>query len=100
MVATKTSAQHPPLYEQDYHAWVLDEARRLRDGYLSQLDREHLAEELESLGRAQYWELVNRLRVLLAYLPKWQYQPALRCRSWEIAIIEQRGSLDEGWLPA
>lgn len=83
------------LYESDYYSWSLDQAAKLRAGRFDQLDLEHLAEEIESLGRAQYWELVSRLRILLAHLLKWQYQPALRCRSWEITIIEQRDSLDD-----
>lgn len=86
-------SQDRPLYERDFYSWSLDQADKLRAGRYHELDREHLAEEIESLGRAQYWELVSRLRVLLAHLLKWQYQPALRCRSWEITLIEQRDSI-------
>lgn len=41
------------LYEQDWYAWTLKNAELLRQGYLGEVDREHLAEQLESMGRGQ-----------------------------------------------
>jgi len=40
----------------------------LRRGELSQVDAVHLAEELESMGKSEKREFVNRLAVLLAHL--------------------------------
>lgn len=89
------AAEATALYETDFHAWTQREADKLRAGRLSELDREHLAEEIESLGKAQYSELVSRLRVLLQHLLKWQYQPERRGRSWQLTIQTQRIELED-----
>ena len=57
------------------------------------MDLDHLAEEIESMGVSERHQLQSRLRVLLAHLLKWQFQPAFRSRSWEATIEEQRLSL-------
>ena len=49
------------------------------------LDWTHLVEELEDLSKRQRRELLNRLRVLLMHLLKWQYQSTelpYRGQSW------------------
>ena len=78
------------LYEQDFYAWTLKNAALLREGPLETLDREHLAEELESMGRGEKRELMNRLVLLLAHLLKWQAQTNRRSRSWQLTLKEQR----------
>ena len=80
-------------YELDFHAWTTEQATLLRAGRLSDLDREHIAEEIEALGRGERLELTSRLSVLLLHLLKWSHQPALRGRSWELTIKEQRRQL-------
>lgn len=80
----------PNLYEQDFHAWTQEQAVLLRQGKLTQLDIENLIEEIESLGRQERRELVNRLVVLLHHLLKWEFQPEHRSRSWEATIKIQR----------
>ena len=54
---------------------------------------EHIAEEIEALGRGERQELTSRFSVLLLHLLKWSHQPALRGRSWELTIKEQRRQL-------
>ena len=51
---------------------------------------EHIAEEIESMGRSEQQQLENRLIVLLLYLLKWQFQPNFRGNSWRLSIKEQR----------
>lgn len=82
-------------YEKDFYAWTNDQARLLRAGKLSEIDIEHIAEELESLGRSEKRELVNRLAILLAHLLKWQLQPERRGKSWVATIDEQRRRLED-----
>ncbi len=77
-------------YELDFHAWASEQATLLRAGRLSDIDMEHIAEEIEALGRGERHELTSRLSVLLLHLLKWSYQPELRGRSWELTIKEQR----------
>ena len=39
-------------YEQDFYAWAMQTAQALRGGRLSEADLEHVAEELEVMGRS------------------------------------------------
>jgi len=80
-------------YEQDFYAWTQAQAALLRVGRLAELDLEHLAEEIESMGARDRRELINRLTLLLAHLLKWQYQPERRSTSWRLTINEQRRQL-------
>ena len=81
------------LYEQDFYAWANEQAALLRTGNLSAADIEHIAEEIESMGKTEKRELVNRLAVLLLHLLKWQFQPERRGASWEGTIRVQRRDL-------
>ncbi|MDZ5649798.1 DUF29 domain-containing protein [Nitrospirillum sp. BR 11828] len=81
------------LYEQDFYAWANEQAALLRSGQVSAADIEHIAEEIESMGKAEKRELANRLVVLLLHLLKWQYQPVRRGSSWEATIRVQRRDL-------
>lgn len=82
------------LYDSDFYAWANEQAALLRAGKLSAADIEHIAEEIESMGRSEKRELVNRLAVLLMHLLKWLYQPERRSASWEGTIIVQRRALE------
>ena len=82
-------------YNRDFYAWTTEQAALLRAGRLSEADVENIAEEIESMGRSERRELVNRLTVLLTHLLKWQAQPALRGNSWRLTIVEQRARLNE-----
>jgi predicted DNA-binding ribbon-helix-helix protein len=77
-------------YERDFYSWLREQARLLREGRVEALDRDNLAEEIESLGREQFNKLVSALRVLMLHMLKWDHQPALRSRSWVLSIEEQR----------
>ncbi len=81
------------LYDRDFYAWANEQAGLLRDGRLSEADIEHIAEEIESLGKSEKRELVSRLTVLLAHMLKWRFQPVLRGKSRDLTIEEQRNQL-------
>jgi hypothetical protein len=81
-------------YEADFYAWANEQALLLRAGRLEVLDIGNIAEELESMGRSEKRELVNRLIVLLAHLLKWRFQPERRSRNWRATITIQRDDLD------
>ena len=72
--------------------WAEEQARYLREGRLSELDIEHLADEIEDVGRSEKRELASRMAVLLAHLLKWRLQPEKRSRSWRTIIADQRRS--------
>jgi len=77
-------------YDLDVIAWANEQARLLRSGLFSQLDIEHLAEEIEDVGKSEQRELESRMAVLLAHLIKWQFQPDRRGSSWRITLADQR----------
>jgi len=77
-------------YETDIVAWAKEQARLLRAGRFDLLDIEHIAEEIEDVGKSEQRELANRMAVLLAHLLKWQYQPERQGNSWARTIREQR----------
>lgn len=81
------------LYDRDFYQWALKNAELMRQGKLSEIDVENIAEELESMGKSQKREFVSRLRALLMHLLKWQYQPDRKGESWKKTIIEQRDEL-------
>lgn len=81
-------------YESDFCAWSREQARLLRSGRFSQLDIQHLAEEIEDLGKRERRALESRLAVLLGHLLKWRYQPDYPDRkSWRATINTQRRSI-------
>jgi hypothetical protein len=64
------------LYEQDFYAWARRNAALLRAGRIAEADCEHLAEEIEDMGKAQRHTLRSHLRQLIVHLLKLQYSPA------------------------
>jgi len=80
-------------YENDIVAWANEQAYLLRSGKLSALDIEHIAEEIEDVGKSEQRELASRMAVLIAHLLKWQYQPERQSRSWQRTIKEQRKAI-------
>ena len=83
-----------PFYDQDLYAWAMHTAQLVRQRRFSELDIEHLVEELESMGKSELRALESRLVVLLTHLLKWQYQPQQRNKSWQRTLIEQRKRID------
>jgi len=83
------------LYEEDFYAWLMENVQLLRQRRLAEIDVNNIAEELESMGRSERRELINRLALLFAHLLKWQYQPQKRSPSWKYTIREQRRAVLE-----
>jgi hypothetical protein len=83
------------LYEKDFYEWTQKNAQLLREGRLSEVDRDNLIEELETMGRSEKRAFVNHLAVLIAHLLKWERQSVLRSKSWRYTIREQRTQVEE-----
>lgn len=81
-------------YHQDFHAWAIQSAALIRQGRLSELDLEHIAEELESMGASDRRELLNRLQILVMHLLKYQFQPERQGKSWKLTIVHQRTAIE------
>jgi hypothetical protein len=62
-------------YNEDIIAWANEQARYIRNKQFDLLDLEHIAEEIEDVGKGEQRELASRIVVLLCHLLKWYYQP-------------------------
>jgi hypothetical protein len=80
-------------YESDIIAWAQEQVRLLRACQFDALDIEHIADEIEDVGKSEQRELENRMAVLLSHLLKWQHQPERRGSSWQRTIKEQRKAI-------
>ena len=65
----------------------------MRAGKLTEADIEHIAEEIDSMGRTEKRELISVLTVLLLHLLKWRHQPGKRGPSWEASIANRRDDI-------
>jgi hypothetical protein len=84
-----------PKHDEDFYGWAMVEANLLRQRKWDELDIEHLAEELESMGASEKREIRSRMKQLIKHLLKWKYQPNLQCRSWKNSIRNQRLELSD-----
>ncbi len=82
------------LYEHDFYSWTNEQAALLRSGQLSAADIEHIAEEIESLGRSELRAMESALVRIIEHLLKLQYSPAKDPRSgWEESVDLHRDDL-------
>ncbi len=90
------------LYDADFFLWTQEQARLLRNSGRAAtnlpLDWEHLAEEVEDLGRWNSRELRTRLRVLIEHLLKLQYSTATTPRGGWIETVENQRDAIGGLL--
>lgn len=86
---------NPATHNNDFYAWTQQQAHLLRTKQFNQIDFHQIAEEIEDMGRSEKRELESRLELLLMHLLKWQFQPNLRSRSWQLTIKEQRLRLEK-----
>ncbi|MBP2227023.1 hypothetical protein J2847_000290 [Azospirillum agricola] len=85
-------------YDDDFHAWAMEQAARLREAAASgtnlPLDWENLAEEIESMGRSDKREVVSRLARIIEHLLKLELSPAEAPRAGcRRSVIQQRKGL-------
>lgn len=91
---SKTQLERAPAgYDTDFYEWCLETAALIRDRRLGEVDLEHVAEEIEDMGKRDKREVESRLTVLIMHLLKWQVQPDKRRQSWRATINEQRRKL-------
>lgn len=85
-------------YDDDFYAWAMEQAARLREAGASganlPLDWENLAEEIESMGGRDRREVVSRLARIIEHLLKLEHSPAEEPRAgWKRSVNQQRSSL-------
>ena len=54
-------------YETDVIAWANEQATFIHSGRFDLLDIEHIADEIEDVGKSEQREFENRMAVLLAH---------------------------------
>jgi hypothetical protein len=79
-----------PAYDEDFAAWLHAQVSLLREGRFDELDVPHLAEEIEGVGNSEFRAFASAIRLVIFHMMKWDYQPALRSRSWRTTIHTQR----------
>ena len=87
-----------PRYDDDFYAWTQYQAEVLRSLKTrdNRFDREHVAEEMEDLGRSYRNAVRSQGRRILEHFLKLTYSPARDPRfDWMGLIIEARAELDD-----
>ena len=85
-----------PDYEGDFYAWTQYQAEVLRtlDTRDNRFDREHLAEEIEDLGKSERDAVRSHVRRILIHFLKLAYSPAGEPRfGWMGSIVDARAQL-------
>jgi hypothetical protein len=86
------------LYDTDFAIWAHEQAEHLRERRVTKLDLDHLAEELEALGKSDWRALESHLKNLILHCLKWTYQPqerARRGRGWQTSMDNARDAIDQ-----
>jgi hypothetical protein len=92
-----------PRYDDDFYAWTQYQADVLRSLPTSdnRFDREHVAEEIEDLGKNERDTVESQITRVLEHFLKLTYSPADRPRfGWMRSIVEARGSLRKKVSPS
>ena len=77
-------------YACDYQGWLAHTARLIRERRWQDLDADHLADEVEDLGKNERRGIASQLTRLMVHLVKWRFQPQRRSDSWRDCIADAR----------
>lgn len=91
-----------PRYEDDFFAWTQYQAEVLRSMRTrdNRFDREHVAEEIEDLGKSERDATQSQITRILEHFLKLAHSPADRPRyGWMRSIAEARGELKRKLSP-
>jgi hypothetical protein len=91
-----------PRYEDDFYAWTQHQAEVVRTMPVSdnRFDREHLAEEIEDLGKSERDAVRSQIRRIIEHFLKLTYSPAQAPRfDWMHSISDARAALEDKMSP-
>jgi hypothetical protein len=85
-------------YDTDFYAWTQEQAATLRrlaaERANSELDLEHIAEEIEGVGGSDKREVKSRLTTIIVHMLKIAYSPAYEpLNGWRGTVNTQRDDL-------
>ncbi|HJU12339.1 MAG TPA: DUF29 domain-containing protein [Candidatus Binataceae bacterium] len=86
--------------EQDFYAWVLEQARRIRVNQPETVDWQGLATELDDLTLRTRHELLGHLEEVFIHLLKLQYERSDNQRrrnewQWKVHLAEHRNRIND-----
>lgn len=92
------------LYEEDYHAWALNQAEALRRLAEARpnvpIDFGHLIEEVEDLARAERNAVRSQVRRIIEHCLKLEHSPAAEPRlGWKVSIAAVRNEITDRLTP-
>jgi hypothetical protein len=100
-MAVQVKARSSKLYEQNLYAWSKVQADLLRRRRFSELDLEHVVEEIEDVGGSLYREVRSRIRTIMEHLLKLEHSAATDPRAgWERKIRRECADLAEDLTPS
>ncbi len=91
-----------PRYDDDFYAWTQHQAAVLREmpATDNRFDREHVAEEIEHLGKSERDAVRSQIRRIIEHLLKLAHSPAAQPRfAWIETIIDARQPLSDKISP-
>jgi hypothetical protein len=91
-----------PRYDDDFYAWTQYQAKVLRSMAVAdnRFDPEHVAEEIEDLGKSERDAVRSQIRRIIEHLLKLGYSPAEQPRlSWLESIDDARETLSDKLTP-
>ena len=78
------------LYDTDFAEWTRRTAGQLRRGRPAEVDLEHVAQEIEDLGKGERSAVRSQLRRMLVHLMKARIQPERAGASWRGSVANAR----------
>ena len=87
-----------PGYDDDFYAWTQYQAEVLRTMPCddNRFDREHVAEEIEDLGKSERNTMRSEVRRIVEHFLKLSHSPAIEPRAdWLVPIANARAELEE-----
>jgi Domain of unknown function DUF29 len=97
-VATKAA----DLYDEDFYAWTQQQAEALRTHFKgdNRLDVEHLAEEVEDLGKSELHAVESYIENVIEHLLKLDYSGWVEARHhWRAEVDAFRASIERKITP-
>jgi Domain of unknown function DUF29 len=90
------------LYDEDFYAWTQQQAEALRTHFKgdNRLDVEHLAEEVEDLGKSELHAVESYIENVIEHLLKLDYSGWVEARNhWRAEVDAFRASIERKVTP-
>lgn len=87
-----------PRYDDDFYAWTQHQAAVLRSMPVTdnRFDREHVAEEIEDLGKSEHVAVRSQIRGVVEHFLKLAYSPAEQPRfDWLDTVDDARQTISD-----